>query len=262
MLQTKPRKPKILLWSDLTLSDIERLKDIQNYDQLRHVLADIFSLGNYKQNLKASIVLDLYYYTLQFARQHQFSPEQTSAFFSIIKSIFEVCQETPYGNLDYTYKYFKELLFCHCVNQPPISIELFTKEEVINICAYTLDTFFRHFKLYKYVFTPTVWLDLTFKYVGTSPTTPVEAEAKEAVGDDEEEDKAAGEGTDDEEADFEKVRAQEELKRIVTEFLLKEAKKIEGNVDNHLRAAVDALNAKIDPLLDIPQAKTVKGKKK
>ncbi|CAG5115474.1 unnamed protein product [Candidula unifasciata] len=262
MFQKKIHKVKILIWSDLSLSNIERLNEIQDYDRIRRLLADIFSLGNYKQNLKSNIVLDLFYYTLQFARKQHFSPEQTSAFFSIIKRVLEVCQETPFGNLDYTYQHFKDLLFCHCVNRPPMSVEIFTKEQAISICTYTLNTFFRHFKLYKYVFTPTIRLDLSLKYVGTSPVSPAEAEVKETDDDDEEEDTTADEEIEQEEADFEKLQAQEQLKLIVTDFLLREAKKIEGSVDNHLKAAIDSLNAKIDPLLETAPVKNVKGKKK
>ena len=35
--------------------------------------------------------MDLYYYTLQFARENKFTKEQTSAFFSIVKKTHEIC---------------------------------------------------------------------------------------------------------------------------------------------------------------------------
>ena len=54
-------------------------------------LSRIFGLDDYKDNLKTGILVDLYYYTIQFCRDHKFSKEQTSAFFSIVKRTHEVC---------------------------------------------------------------------------------------------------------------------------------------------------------------------------
>lgn len=59
--------------------------------QIFRVLADIFHLDDHKTSLKTGIVMDLYYYTLQFARENSFTKEQTSAFFSIVKKTHEVC---------------------------------------------------------------------------------------------------------------------------------------------------------------------------
>lgn len=41
-------------------------------------------------------------------------------------------------------------------------------------------SYFRHFKLYKYAFTPKVRLDLTFDYVGL-PESPAPSEGKSAI---------------------------------------------------------------------------------
>jgi len=48
-------------------------------------LANIFKIDDYEENPLSAILLDLYYYTVQFARDNQFSKEQMSAFFSIVK---------------------------------------------------------------------------------------------------------------------------------------------------------------------------------
>ena len=54
-------------------------------------LRDLLHLEDPSMNVKHAILLDLYYYTVQFARQQEFSKEQTSAFFSIIKNTHTVC---------------------------------------------------------------------------------------------------------------------------------------------------------------------------
>ena len=54
------------------------------------VLADIFHLDAWREDPKQAIVMDLYYYTLQFARDNNFTREKTSTFFSIMKKTHEV----------------------------------------------------------------------------------------------------------------------------------------------------------------------------
>ena len=66
-------------------------------------------------NMKDEIILDLYYYTIQYCIDNNFSKEQTSAFFSIIKRTHAVCVETPFGNVQQTFKYFRDMLLCHAV---------------------------------------------------------------------------------------------------------------------------------------------------
>ena len=40
--------------------------------------------------------------------------------------------------------------------RPPFSINLFKEEQLLALADYVVNTYFRHFKLYKYVFTPQV----------------------------------------------------------------------------------------------------------
>ena len=54
-------------------------------------LARIFLLDDFRENLKNGVLVDLYYYTIQFARDHKFKKEQASAFFSLVKRTHEVC---------------------------------------------------------------------------------------------------------------------------------------------------------------------------
>ena len=54
-------------------------------------LARIFGLEDYVTSLKLGIVMDLYYYIIQFARDNNFNKEKTSTLFSIVKKIHEIC---------------------------------------------------------------------------------------------------------------------------------------------------------------------------
>ena len=47
-----------------------------------------------------------------------------------------------------------------CVQRPPFSIDLFDADGVRKMVEYVINTYFRHFKLYKYAFTPRVYLSI------------------------------------------------------------------------------------------------------
>uniref|UniRef100_A0A2K5S1G1 Cilia and flagella associated protein 119 n=1 Tax=Cebus imitator TaxID=2715852 RepID=A0A2K5S1G1_CEBIM len=53
--------------------------------------------------------------------------------------------------------------------RPPFSIDLFKEEQLLALEDYVVNTYFRHFKLYKYVFTSQVRLDLSLTYMGLQP---------------------------------------------------------------------------------------------
>ncbi|CAG5115840.1 unnamed protein product, partial [Candidula unifasciata] len=171
----KRKQASIALWTDLSISAIDRLNESSSSDHVKQVLADIFMLDDHRTDSRSAIVMDLFFYTLQFAKREQFSRDKTSAFFSIIKRIFEMCIETPFDNKDLTHDYFKDLLICHSVQRPPYSLALFSATNVMRISQHALNTFFRHFDMYKYTFTPEVSLDLALKYSEMPPTPPPEA---------------------------------------------------------------------------------------
>ncbi|KAL5016133.1 hypothetical protein ScPMuIL_005722 [Solemya velum] len=254
IVQPRSHKANICVWSELTVDDVDRLSESLNADHIKQVLADIFHLDDHRENLKSGIVIDLYFYTLQFARDNNFNKEKTSTFFSIIKKIHEVCIETPFGNLDQTFQYFKDLLLCHAVNRPPHSIELFSPDEVRKITEYTVNTYFRHFKMYKYAFTPLVRLDLALNYVGVPVTPPPseaeEVEMKDLPDEDQTEEKTEGEAIEDrpesKTLEPEESDARQELKKMIQSYLADEIKKMKLSVDEQLKLSEEAMAKKIE----------------
>ncbi|XP_038260125.1 coiled-coil domain-containing protein 189 isoform X4 [Dermochelys coriacea] len=161
------------MWKYLDVHSMDLINKAQTTDELKRVLAELFQLQGWESDPRAAILLDLYFYTVQFSREHRFSQEQSSAFFTIVKDTHEACVETPLPNVEECYRYFTELLFCHTIQRPPFSIDLFTQEQLALISDYVVNTYFRHFKLYKYAFTPQIRLDLSLSYVGMPEPEPV-----------------------------------------------------------------------------------------
>ncbi|XP_040297079.1 coiled-coil domain-containing protein 189 [Bufo bufo] len=159
-------KSQILVWKDVTVRDLERLERAQSDDDLHRALSEWLHVEGGLCEPRASALRDLYYYTVRFCWDRGFSREQTSCVFSVVKETHAACVGSPLGNVAECYRHFQDLLLCHAVHRPPSSISLFSAQQLLHISDYMVTTYFRHFKLYKYVFTPQVKLDLAVTYDG------------------------------------------------------------------------------------------------
>ena len=75
---------------------------------------------------------------------------------------------------------FKELLLRHAIKRPPHSLAIFSLSDVKKIDLYALDTFFRHYDMYKYALTVKDMLHLTTERVMEVPK-PTFCELNEAT---------------------------------------------------------------------------------
>ncbi|XP_033628141.1 coiled-coil domain-containing protein 189-like [Asterias rubens] len=248
--QPRDHKAQVCIWADIDVTQAETLMNATSMADVRSILADQFKLEDHDETSSSSVLLDLYYYTVQFALDNGFNKEQLSAFFSILKKTHEVCNETPFGNLEQTYSYFKEMVLCHAVKRPPWSINLFSPDQVKIITEYILNTYFRHYKLYKYVFTPMVRLDLSISYAGM-PETPVPSEAGDVNG----EQSVEGEQSEEqlnkeeeqqiEEPPREETPAQKELRKLITSQLNDEISRLRKSLGEQIQLNDEVLQKKL-----------------
>ncbi|XP_041829494.1 coiled-coil domain-containing protein 189 isoform X2 [Melanotaenia boesemani] len=143
---------------------MEVIDKISSIPDLESALCSVFRID--LPEPQREVLLELYVHTVLFSRKHSLKKEQTSALLSIIKSIHEANIETLSNNIEHCVKYYKELLLCHSVRRPPFSINLFSFEQVDCILKYIYNNYLIHYKLYKYIFTPQVKLDLSLTYSG------------------------------------------------------------------------------------------------
>jgi len=255
LIQPRDHKAKVCIWKDLTVADMDRLDNAaNNADKVRQLLCEIMHLEDPNMNPKHAVLLDLYFYTLRYARQQEFSKEQTSAYFSIVKNTHAVCTETPFGNVQQCFNYFRETLLCHAVKRPPFSTDLFTPIQVKNIMEHIINTYFRHYKLYKYVFTPLVRLDLSMSYAGMPPTPePSEEDLASAAATADEDDGAEKQdesekteddtdGQTDGQPEKEESPAASELRKLLKQHLSEELKNLKTSVDDQLKESEQSMN--------------------
>ncbi|XP_001371594.1 cilia- and flagella-associated protein 119 [Monodelphis domestica] len=174
-------QPRICLWKYLDIHSMELLEKTTTLEEMQELMAELLGLGKKDRSPREAVILDMFCHTLIFCRQQNFSSEQTSAACALLQDLHKACIATPLGNVEDCFRFFTSLLFCHGVRRPPFSIDLFGEDQLMNLSDYIVNTYFRHFKLYKYVFTPQVRLDLSLRYIGL-PVVKPSADVKEAEG--------------------------------------------------------------------------------
>ncbi|XP_033108501.1 coiled-coil domain-containing protein 189-like [Anneissia japonica] len=249
--QPQVHTARICIWADLKTTHLDLIMKCTSMEEIQRFLAETFDLTDWQENYRSGILLDLFYYAIQFALDNQFTKEQISAFFSIVKKTHDVCTETPFDNLELCYDYFKELILCHAVKRPPWSINIFSPEQVRLVTDYVLGTYFKHYKLYKYVFTPLVRLDLTISYAGM-PVTPEPAEVEEENQEtepetikEEEQQQPSIQVEEEPSEAVEEDPAQRELRQIITDHLSGEIEKLKQSINEQIQTNDDAIQKKL-----------------
>lgn len=143
---------------------------------------------------------------------------------------------------------------------PPFSIDLFKEEQLLALADYIVNTYFRHFKLYKYVFTPQVRLDLSLTYMGLQPPKPWPEEK-----DQETEEQAATQQEEEPGTVAQPVQEPGQLCVLQTYIktqVHKELRQLQQLVEKQLEASEERLSSKLTALEWPSQVPTSKGKNK
>uniref|UniRef100_K3XA92 Uncharacterized protein n=1 Tax=Globisporangium ultimum (strain ATCC 200006 / CBS 805.95 / DAOM BR144) TaxID=431595 RepID=K3XA92_GLOUD len=88
-------------------------------------------------------------------RQRNFTHRQTSVLLGICQSLMDrdFCVDSS-SNLNSSFSHFQTLLLTHSVQRSPKSVGIFSVQEVAAIVDFVTHTYFRHFHLYKGIYTP------------------------------------------------------------------------------------------------------------
>eukprot|EP00074_Homo_sapiens_P099920 XP_016879342.1 coiled-coil domain-containing protein 189 isoform X2 [Homo sapiens] len=149
--------------------------------------------------------------------------------------------------------------------RPPFSIDLFKEEQLLALEDYVVNTYFRHFKLYKYVFTPQVRLDLSLTYMGLQPPKlwPESETEKEESKEMEEQ------AVTPQKEELETVAPPEPepshihvLRAYIKTQVNKELEQLQGLVEERLKASEERLSSKLTALERPFQLPPGKGKSK
>ncbi|XP_046943845.1 cilia- and flagella-associated protein 119-like isoform X1 [Lynx rufus] len=148
--------------------------------------------------------------------------------------------------------------------RPPFSINLFREEQLLALADYVVNTYFRHFKLYKYVFTPQVRLDLSLTYIGLQPPELWPEDETEKEGEE-----VGKQAVTPQEEELETVVQPEQepsqvsiLRAYIKTQMSKELGQLQQLIEERLKASEERLNSKLTILEQLFQLPPGKGKNK
>jgi hypothetical protein len=159
-----------LVGKDVSEADLDAIASEPNKDRARAHLAACMDLDQ-DEGLPTDIVADLHFGNFLFCHACQFTPEKTSCFLSIMKQVLRTMVSERLDSSQ-TFELLRTLLLRHSVPRPPWSIAVFSANDLKVVTDYVVNTFFRHFKLYQYVYVPHRQLRLRTKPHRTLPLIP------------------------------------------------------------------------------------------
>lgn len=109
------------------------------------------NIGNTKRR---AVFLDLALSVLNFAHRQTFPAVKTSTLFSIVTTTHQYACERlgPPPTTASAHEFFEQLLLMHSVERPPFSIQIFSVKDVQHISTFMVEHYFRHLRMYQYVF--------------------------------------------------------------------------------------------------------------
>ncbi|KAG6610455.1 Coiled-coil domain-containing protein C16orf93 [Phytophthora cinnamomi] len=148
-----------IVWKHATEDELARLATRHSVDDCKSALAEIFDLdlADEKQSFLLDFHLHNYSYpspTLQLLQRH-FQLSQTSVLLGICQTLMkrDLARDST-TDLKISYDFFQATLLTHSVNRSPKSVAIFSREEVAAIVDYVTNSYYRHFQLYKCIYTP------------------------------------------------------------------------------------------------------------
>jgi hypothetical protein len=143
-------KPIFLQLTDVSEADVDRLEKAETKAQVKQILSECLNVDQ-SEGFRKDILADLYYHNYDFCVKCQLSAIKTSCFLSIMKVVLEEAVAKRLLVEDAS-QLFINWLLKHGVERPPKSVGIFSYEEIKKIKEYVHNTFFRHYRLYMYVY--------------------------------------------------------------------------------------------------------------
>jgi len=142
-------------WHDLNETQIIHLERTIVADEVKSLLESYMKIP-FQVGPKREIAIDFHFHNYAFCKERAFDARRIAAFMSIMNCLFirDTNSTSPLNNAEESFSYFRDLILRHSVQRPPRSIQIFSRDDVDPIIDYALESYFRQFLVYKYIFTP------------------------------------------------------------------------------------------------------------
>jgi hypothetical protein len=122
-------------------------------ESIKDLFAKYFGI-NYSDEKKQKIALDYHLYNYTFCKNSAFNGRKTSTFLSIMQTIWKHDMESTSAadTITSSYAFFEETLMKHCVERVPYNIKVFDEPDVGRILDFVVESYYRQFRLFNYIF--------------------------------------------------------------------------------------------------------------
>ena len=143
-----------LVGTDFKIKDVESLLKLKGHelrDAVFKTMAEDWKVEGEAEDAKVAILLDFYSFLVHFSRKSSFTAEKASCFLSVAKRVHDasVTQVLTMAN---SLALLKNLLLKHSVHRPPYSVGVFTLKELQLVTEYMVQTYYKHYNLYQFVY--------------------------------------------------------------------------------------------------------------
>lgn len=125
----------------------DTLKKIDNADN-----GIVLNSKNYTEQ-QTQILLDLMGHLIMFTKARQMSAEKTSTVVAIVREVHLTSMSQRLTRVE-SYDTLRDLVVRHSVPRPPFCAAILDLSDVQELDEYLLATYYRHYKMYYYVFVP------------------------------------------------------------------------------------------------------------
>lgn len=140
-----------VLWKHLTNAQVRALGDSTEAPRTKELLNEFLNCSDGRSPSQTEVEVEFHFYNLAFTRDCSFSIEKISTLMSIFTDVLAADRADGHRTMAASFQAFKEAIHAHAVERPPASTAIFTVKDVRKIVDYFTNSYYRHFRLYKYV---------------------------------------------------------------------------------------------------------------
>ena len=139
----------------LDVAAIQNLYDVHDTAEMREELRSALNVSEALDAQQREIVQDYYFHLYAFAKAKGFDAKKAGTLLSICREIFDADAATnaPSESMEKSFERLEAQLLRHAEFRPPKALDIFDEGDVQEITGWMLHNYFRHYKLYKAIFT-------------------------------------------------------------------------------------------------------------
>jgi len=171
LLQKLDKEQQPLAFTDIRRQDMEALQATKSRDRAVSILMRCMEL-TLDHGFQDEILTEFHYQNFVFCQRSNFSAEKASTFLSIMKRVHQRSIVQEKLEILEARKYFEGLMAKHSQQLPPFRSGIFSKKDVDVVRDHVNKSFFRHYKMYAFMYTQRRDLSVRAVDVRISPDVP------------------------------------------------------------------------------------------